>query len=138
MARMSRLLAVSALGLHSWGPPNSVAQDHAKVSPDRRGDHDLFSPKFSCCDESVIVAPGVGIISTVPSHAGDDRFGEMTGTSMASPIACGTIAALLSRAGAREGRTPKERVDAVSKIVDECRSVGLRPNLQGKGLPFLS
>jgi subtilisin family serine protease len=87
----------------------------------------------------MVVAPGVGIISTVPSHLGRDRFGEMSGTSMATPIACGTIAASLSASGAYRNQDAPGRVQMVSRVVDGCRSVGLVPTLEGRNtLPGLT
>jgi subtilisin len=130
-------IAVGAVGHTRWGTPNSVARHHAVVSADRIGNFDFFSPSFGCCDARMIVAPGVGIISTVPSELGRDRFGELSGTSMAAPIACGTIAALLAATGAFHERSASERVQIVSQVLDSCRSVGLRPELEGKGIPFL-
>jgi len=63
------------------------------------GQRNLFLATFSCFGSSLSCAgPGVGIISTVPDRSGvSGAYMEMDGTSMASPAACGALAAILAQ-----------------------------------------
>lgn len=61
----------------------------ASDSADRRAS---FSNFGSCVD---VIAPGVAIISSY--HTGDNAYSSLSGTSMASPHACGAAAILASQ-----------------------------------------
>jgi subtilisin len=136
-AALPEVIAVGAIGAVGWGSENSVVmREHATVELARRSPH-YYSPAFSCVGrDDMVVAPGVGIVSTVTGEGGQE-YGEMTGTSMAAPVVCGTIAAYLSSVKAiEEGLGGLGRVQHVhSFLASACRSAGLPPRYQGRGIP---
>lgn len=95
-ARHPDVLAVSALG--SERGMSARAYDHWTVSRDRgKPDRDLYFANFSnrgVSGTSVdLIAPGAGVVSTVPGGG----YAPMSGTSMACPAATGAIARVISR-----------------------------------------
>jgi subtilisin len=92
-------VSVSALGQVGWAPDGTFSAGNRPRTPDRMGKDNLFLATFSSNGEGLDAAgPGVGIVSTVPDHAGaSDLYMEMDGTSMASPAVCATLAAILSK-----------------------------------------
>lgn len=132
-------VAVTALGLSGWGPPNSVPA--MRKSPDGRGvgEDGLFLDLLSCRGPNVSAcAPGVGIISTVPARSGvESPYAAMGGSSMAAGLACGALAVLLSRSDAY-GAMPRDATRARmarTLLEKSCRSVGLPRDSQGGGMP---
>lgn len=91
-------VSVSAIGLAGWGPPGSLCLSRLPDKRDRYGIDNYYLANFSSTGAQVAcAAPGVGIISTVPTGLGQAaRYAAMDGTSMAGPAACGTLAARLS------------------------------------------
>ena len=132
-------VAVSALGLEGWGPPGSLASIRLPQQPDKFGDDNLYLANFSCFGPEIdCAAPGVGIIATVPERYGlTAPYAPMDGTSMASPAACGLLAAVLSATNAYLSlprdvtRTEKAR----SLLRQVSRDIGLDPKYQGRGVP---
>lgn len=142
-AQASSPIAVSSVGRKGWAPLGSLAagqqQGTGDLGYDGQFDYFLawnsgFGPEIDCC------APGVGIISTVPSFDGlDAPYAVMNGASMASPAACGLMAVILAR-------TPEymalprgqERTDMARALLeDNCVPAGLAPECEGWGIPFL-
>lgn len=92
-------VSVSALGLLGWGPAGSLASLRIPTGQTARfGNGNLYLANFSnfgggldCC------GPGVGIVATVPERFGlTSPYAVMDGTSMASPVVTGVLAAILS------------------------------------------
>ncbi len=132
------VVAVSALGLEGWAPPGRVSASRLPEDPDLFGEDGLFLANFSCFGNEIqCCAPGVGVIAPVPSPAKSSLFAGMDGTSMATPVACGVAAALLSQNAAylampRDiGRTPAAR----QIIASASRNIGLDAIYQGRGIP---
>lgn len=98
-AKFPETLAISAIGLNGWGPDGSIAALNYPDEPEKYGNDGYFLASFSNFGPSVSGAGGgVGIISTVPERYGHIApYAVMDGTSMASPAACGAIAAMLAR-----------------------------------------
>ena len=135
----SEAVAVSALGQIGWPPPGTLASLRMPQLPSKFGDDNLFLANFSCFgDEIDCCAPGAGILATIPDKMSNKfSYGAMGGTSMASPIVCGTLAAILSKNPAYKAMPRDEtRTEFARKLLRQsCRSVGLNSNLQGAGVP---
>jgi hypothetical protein len=137
-AAFTESVAVSALGLEGWAPPGSLSATRYPENADRYGLDSLFLANFSCFGPQIdCAAPGVGIIATVPERFGlEAPYAAMDGTSMASPVACGFLAAVLSGspdylALARDlSRSNRAR----ALLHTSCRDIGLHATYQGKGL----
>jgi len=79
-ASLSSVVAVSALGYSPVVPSDSISAQ--SFSPALATPDGFFSPLFTCFGPSIdLIAPGVGIISTVPQGG----LKVMDGTSMAAP-----------------------------------------------------
>jgi hypothetical protein len=131
-------IAVAALGKQSWGARGSLATLQRPAKKELHGDDDLYLATFSCYGQEIFcAAPGVGIISTLPSASGAALFAEMDGTSMASPLVSGVLAGILAEdaayLAAERGRTRAERARAL--LSQRCRPVGLPSLYCGHGCP---
>lgn len=132
-------VAVSALGLLGWAPPGTLSATRYPTDSDRYGDQRLFLANFSCFgQETDTAAPGVGIVSTVPVRDGVPAFAAMDGTSMASPAACGTLAAVLSSSQDYLALSRSlDRSEYARRLLRQaCRYVGLPEHYEGRGVPF--
>lgn len=142
-AAFPECVAVSALGLAGWGPPTSLSATRLPQAADRFGRDNLYLAGFSCFGPEIdCAAPGVGIVAPVPDPNGrvDTLFGAMDGTSMASPVACGVAAALLSRHDglAELPRNASRAALCRSLLTARLQDVGLAPKYQGRGIAFVS
>lgn len=132
-------VAVSALGLEGWGPDGTLASTRQPMEIEKFGSDRMFLANFSCFGQEIdCCAPGVGIISTIPEkHGLVVPYGAMDGTSMASPAACGALAAILATAPDFQSLprdiSRAERARALLKA--NCRDVGLKAIYQGRGIP---
>jgi subtilisin family serine protease len=133
-------VAVSAIGLAGWGPAGSLAESRLPDKPDFHGADNYYLANFSCMGAEVTcAAPGVGIISTVPTALGQAaRYAAMDGTSMASPAACGTLATILARNPTYKtmSRDVHRARAARGLLVRNCRPLGLVSEYEGRGIPF--
>ncbi|MEH3160332.1 MAG: S8 family serine peptidase [Sphingomonas taxi] len=142
-AAFPECVAVSALGLAGWAPPTSLSATRLPQAADRFGRDNLFLANFSCFGLEIdCAAPGVGIIAPVhdPDGRSDMLYATMDGTSMASPVACGIAAALLSR-HAGLAALPRDASRAAlcrSLLTAGLQDVGLAPKYQGRGIAFAS
>jgi Subtilase family len=132
-------VAVSALGLEGWGPDGTLASMRQPSEVEKFGLFRMFLANFSCFGPEIdCCAPGVGIISTVPERENLPLpYGSMDGTSMASPSACGALAAILSATpeylGMPRDVTRAETARALLK--GNCQDVGMQATFQGQGIP---
>jgi subtilisin len=131
--------AVSAIGELGWAPPGTFSNSNTPQDPALLGNSNLFLASFSCFGPTLACAgPGVGIISTVPDHGGaTGLYMEMDGTSMASPAACGALAAILAadeNYGALSRDTSRSTA-ARSALSQHCELIGLAVQYEGRGLP---
>jgi subtilisin len=141
-AAFPEAVAVSAIGLdEEWGPQFSLARG---ARPDDRdgtygilGAVGVYFASFSCFGppDPDCAAPGVGIISCIPGG-----YGDMNGTSMATPLACGALAAILS-SHAEYGAMPRgpKRADLARNILHEhcVAPPTLALRLIGRGIPVV-
>lgn len=138
-AAFPETLAITAIGLNGWGPDGSISALNYPEIPEKYGDNGYFLASFSNFGVDVSAAGGgVGIISTVPERYGHiSPYAVMDGTSMASPAACGAIAALL--AGSEEylamPRDIMRAERARSLMRANAMDLGLGPIYQGRGAP---
>lgn len=132
-------VAVSALGLEGWGPPGTLASIRVPSSADRFGDDLLYLANFSCFGREIdVAAPGVGIVATLPERFGlKTPLGALDGTSMASPAACATLAALLAEDPTfmTLPRDLTRSAQARSVLRQFARNIGLASDFQGVGVP---
>lgn len=134
-------VAISALGLTGTVPAGSVSAANVPTQPDKFAAGafaGLYLAAFSNLGpEIACIAAGNGIISTVP--ATDDvvsPYLPMDGTSMASPVATATLAALLASDPIyqRQPPTAVRAAYAVNAFRSHAISLSLNPIYQGTGL----
>lgn len=131
-------VAVSAVGLKNTAPAGSLSATRVPTDPAKLGASNLFLASFSSFGAEVVcAAPGVGIISTVPERFGQVQpYAAMDGTSMASPAACGALAALLAKSPGYLALTGSARAEEARAILTaNCQSIGLAAVFQGRGVP---
>ena len=131
------VIAVSALGLKGTSPTGTVSATNTPTDSAKHGAAGVFLASFSCFGSDIDTgAPGVAIISTVPERFGLTRpYAVMDGTSMASPLACGALAALLARAPQYQALQGGSRTDEARAILAaNCSTVGLAAIFQGRGI----
>jgi hypothetical protein len=136
-------VAVSAIGLLGWAPAGSFSYGNQPQDPAMLGDSNMFLATFSSFAAApgqalACAAPGVGIISTVPDK-GSKRglYMEMDGTSMASPAACGALAVILGQNDAYKALPRDQSRSNAARVTLArcCRSIGLDPKYEGRGVP---
>ena len=133
------VIAVSALGILNTTPPLALDTFSTPRCPDHYGIGGAYLASFSSFGPEVkCIAPGVGIISTVPTPDGSaPGYLAASGTSAAAPIVTATLAALLSR-DATYKTLPRSRERALwawNVLARTFRSLGLFPAYQGFGIP---
>lgn len=137
-ARWSEVISITAIGEKNTYPKDST-ETLDEVSPyttftangqNKRRYAARFTNKGP---EVVATAPGVGIISTLPG--GD--YGVMSGTSMSSPVACGLLAAALSRKPAilSMARDRDRAIEIQRLFFTMCTAAGFPKEFEGMGLP---
>lgn len=130
-ARNGDVVAVAAFGSEEALP--KMAYDRWAVSKHKATTSaDLFFAAFSNEGPEIdLIAPGVGIVSTVPGN----RYAPMSGTSMASPVAAGFAAKLLSKdPEILSMPATRARRDALLKLLQaHARRLGFGPTREGRG-----
>lgn len=131
-------IAVSALGLLNGAPASSMAAFNMPTEPDRFAVGGLYLASFSNFGPKLFcVAPGNGIVSTIPAVAGDAApYADMSGTSMSSPAAAGILASILARDDAYTAldRSIERAAAARIALARHCASIGLNPLYMGLGM----
>lgn len=137
-AKFGETIAISAIGSTGWGPAGSLASMNYPVEQDKYGADGLFLASFSNYGiELTGAGGGVGILSTVPARFDQVApYASMDGTSMASPAACGALAALLSKDNTYRNMprdiTRAHRARAMFERY--AKDIGLATIYQGKGV----
>ena len=97
------------------------------------GGQESFLASFSNRGTKVaLTAPGVGVVSTIF----DSRWGVMSGTSMATPIATGVLARRLAATSAVKDmpRDAARSVEIVKMALQAAEGIHLPSGMRGKGL----
>jgi subtilisin family serine protease len=135
------VVGVSAMGILNTTPQMAVDIFGMPMFSDRYSMTGAYLAAFSSFGPEIkCIAPGVGIISTVPtSDNSQPAYMAASGTSMAAPIVAGTLAALLSRDSTYKSlpRGRERAVRAWSVLAGTFRSLGLFFPYQGFGLPTI-
>lgn len=129
--------AVSAMGRQGTFPAGSLHEGEVLRPPTSTVDPAEFIASFSNIGPQIAVtAPGVGALSTLPGG----KFGPMSGTSMAAPVASGATACLLSHDKTVHGMARDHtRSDAIQKLLQtNCTKRGFGAVYEGYGLPDLA
>ena len=135
-AHHEKVIAVTALGRMSELPRGSLSALLLSDSKETDSDLDLTAAAFCCRGpQTNCCAPGIGIISTVGAPAGGS-WGDMSGTSMASPLALATLAGILSADSEYLEAAPDERRSehVAETILLHCRPLSLHEDVQGNGM----
>jgi subtilisin family serine protease len=135
-AAYPEVVAVSSIGKVETGSDFARAGGYIADSNDVIDG--IYIASFSAQGHEVnCTAPGVEIISTVPSPGPSCALAAMSGTSMSAPIACGAVANYLATDPTYLGMGPtSKRVDYALKVLEqECRSLGFGARREGWGLP---
>lgn len=133
-ARYQEAVAVSAIGLiGSW--PAGTHLDWTLSTPRGKqlGGRDSFLASFSNHGAKVaLTAPGVGVVSTIFGS----RWGVMSGTSMATPIATGVLARRLAATPAVKNlpRNATRSAEIVKMARQAAEDIQLPAGMQGAGL----
>ncbi|MBI5105694.1 MAG: S8 family serine peptidase [Solirubrobacterales bacterium] len=124
---------VTAFGIEGTFPPGALEESEVLRPPDGADPADFLAACSNIGPQVRMTAPGVGILSTLPQ----DRFGPMTGTSMAAPAITGATACLLSRTPAvRTMPRDRARSDAIEQLVQSaCVERRFGQVYEGYGLP---
>lgn len=134
----SQTVAVAAAGQVGRAPTGSVSADTLPDDPSLFGRDQLYAANFTCFGPEVdAIAPGVGIVAPVPSRHGlDSPYAAFDGTSMATPIACGTLARVLAKDTSYQA-LPRDltRSQTARAIMSNiARQIGLPTSHEGHGL----
>ena len=131
-ARYPRCLGVSAIGLDDSWPAGA---DLGWTLSDTRGKplsgRESFFASFSNHGKVALTAPGVAVVSTIFGN----RWGAMSGTSMATPIATGVLARRLAASGVLAMPRDARRAEAIVALAAaDAEDLGFTRSRQGDGL----
>jgi minor extracellular protease Epr len=133
-ARYKEAVAVSAIGLVGSWPAGAYVDWTLSASRGKElGGLESFLAGFSNRGAKVaLTAPGVGVVSTIFGS----RWGVMSGTSMATPIATGVLARRLAASSAVKNlpRDAARSAEIVKMALEAAEDIGLPAGMQGKGL----
>lgn len=126
-------IAVAALGRIGTFPRDSASAD--SVAPPRsKIDRKEFVASFSNFGPQIdLIAPGVGIISTVPTKS----YAVMDGTSMGCPAVTGACARLLAtNSRILKMKRDASRSEALARLLlGSAKSRGFPREYEGEGMP---
>ena len=132
-ARYAKSIAVSAIGLETSWPAGAnlawtLSRWHGKAIAGRPSFLAAFSNRGA---KVALTAPGVAIVSTIPG----DRWGVMSGTSMATPVATGVLARRLAASPVLGMPRDAARAAAIVALAKaHAEDLGMPRHMQGDGL----
>lgn len=132
-ARLSGVLAVSAMGIKGCSPDGSNVESELRDDP-RGTDPKHRIARFSCTGPEIdLIGPGVGIVSLFPGG----KRAIMNGTSMAAPVITSRTAnALAAKPALLQQDRVQRRSDAINQLaLRAAKDLGFGARLQGQGLP---
>ena len=133
-ARYAQALAVSAIGLvGSWPAGTYLDWTLGTARGKALGGQPSFLASFSNHGAKVaLTAPGVGVVSTIFGS----RWGVMSGTSMATPVATGVLARRLAATPAVKDlpRDAARSAEIVKMALQAAEDLHLPAGFQGQGL----
>lgn len=133
-ARYKQAVAVSAIGLvGSWPADTNLDWTLSAFRGLELGGQESFLASFSNRGAKVaLTAPGVALVSTIFGN----RWGVMSGTSMATPTATGVLARRLAATPAVRNlpRDATRSAQIVKMALREAQDIRLPPRMQGSGL----
>jgi hypothetical protein len=125
--------AVSAVGHKGSFPAGSI--EASDIQPGMWGtDPNDFVAEFSNFGEDVsLTAPGVGVISAVPTGG----YRPLSGTSMAAPVVSGLIARVIQRNSPPlpPSRDRNRTREILNRTVGSARKLGFPREREGAGMP---
>ncbi|WP_327385524.1 S8 family peptidase [Streptomyces sp. NBC_01207] len=129
-ASVDGVIAVGAIGRRGLYPATAAASQHVAGPPGR--DPDDFVASFSnSLRRHDFIAPGVGVISTLPNGG----WGVMDGTSQAVPVVAGLAARVLDDTGlVRRPRSVSRASTVLVELRKRAASLGFPLDLEGRGL----
>lgn len=130
-ASYSLCVSVSALGRTGTFPKSALQKDFVKA-PKGKDKNNFFASFSNFGQEIDVIAPGVGIISTMPGG----EYGIMDGTSMACPIVTGICGRyLLDHPEVLKMPANQQRSNAMISLINGgFQSLGFKPFYQGQGI----
>lgn len=137
-ARWSEVISITAIGEKGTYPQDSTEtlDEFAPYTTSVKNalHKRRYAARFTNIGPEVrATAPGVGIVSTLPGSG----YGVMSGTSMSSPVACGLLAAALSKKPKilKMARTKKRAIEIQRLFFSLCSVAGFTQEIEGQGLP---
>lgn len=129
-AALQDCVAVAAMGVRRTFPGTST--EKADIAEPYGTDPREFVAAFSNAGQEIdLIAPGVGVVSTLPGGG----FGPMSGTSMACPVVSAAAARLLGADPELQRCVPSRRVALwKAKLTGSAASKGFGRNHEGAGL----
>ena len=131
-------VSVVALGLIGSAPAGTEAANCMPSQPSLFGPNGLYVGNFNNAGLTLVCsASGVGIISTVPvRNSVPAPYLDMSGTSMASPMACASLATLLSHDQTYRSlpRDITRAQRASATLLASLKQLGMNPMYVGRGL----
>ena len=126
--------AVSAMGREGTFPVDSLEEGDVMRPPVSTFEPSEFVAGFSNVGPEIdVTGPGVGTLSTLPHN----RYGPMSGTSMAAPVVAGAAVSLLSQ-NQMIYNMPRDRMrsNAIEQLLQSnCIRRGFGQIFEGYGLP---
>ncbi len=137
-AALANVVAISALGIPGVIPAQAIEALSQPPQGDKWSRLGIYLASFSNVGPQVFaVAPGDGIVSTVPASADfANPYVPMSGTSMACPVATATLAAMLAKNAAYQAmkRDSQRALRARQILQSSLLNLGLPAIYQGGGL----